>query len=105
MALRLAPAVEWTESAACFPTWEQAYRFCEILAVDSSWTKRLVTVFEWPIPAFLTPFQEYTRTGQALALMMAGRGSQFDPRLLDGFVALAPILQPRAGRDGPPTPV
>lgn len=37
---------------------------------------------------------------EALALMMAGRGSQFDPRLLDGFAALAPILQPRAGRDG-----
>jgi hypothetical protein len=40
------------------------------LAVDAAWTKRLVTVFEWPIPSFFTPVKKVVREGKALALIM-----------------------------------
>ena len=43
------------------------------------------------------PYRPPFSREQALALMMAGRGSQFDPLLLDCFVALAPTFPPLGG--------
>jgi len=66
----LTPAVEWTQLTAAFDTYEQAFRFTESIAVDVAWTKRLATVFEWPIPSFFTPIKQVVRSGKALALIM-----------------------------------
>lgn len=43
------------------------------------------------------PYRPPFSREEALVLMMAGRGSQFDPLLLDYFVALVPTLPPFAG--------
>jgi FAD/FMN-containing dehydrogenase len=66
----LAPAVEWTQFTAAFDTYEQAFRFTQNVAVDPAWTKRLATVFEWPIPSFFTPVKQVIRAGKSLALIM-----------------------------------
>ena len=66
----LTPAVEWTQATAVFDTYVQAFRFTQSIAVDPAWTKRLATVFEWPIPSFFTPIRQTTREGKALALLM-----------------------------------
>jgi FAD/FMN-containing dehydrogenase len=66
----LAPAVEWTQLTAAFDTYEQAFRFTESVAVGEGWTKRLATVFEWPIPSFFTPVKHLVRDGKALVLIM-----------------------------------
>ena len=66
----LTPAVEWTQVTAVFDTYLQAFRFTQAIAVDPAWTKRLATVFEWPIPSFFTPIRQTTREGKALALLM-----------------------------------
>ncbi len=66
----LAPAVEWTQLTACFDTYLDAFRFTQKTAVDPAWTKRLATVFEWPIPSFFTPVKQVIRDGKALALIM-----------------------------------
>ncbi len=66
----LTPAVEWTQATAAFDTYVQAFRFTQSIAVDPAWTKRLATVFEWPIPSFFTPIRQTTREGKALALLM-----------------------------------
>jgi FAD/FMN-containing dehydrogenase len=66
----LAPAVEWTQLTAAFDTYEQAFRFTQSVATDAAWTKRLATVFEWPIPSFFTPIKQLVRAGKALALIM-----------------------------------
>ncbi len=66
----LTPAVRWTQFTATFKTYEQAFTFAESVARDSSWTKRLVTVFEWPIPSFFTPVKQIIREGQTLVLLM-----------------------------------
>ena len=66
----LAPAVAWTQVTAVFNTWQQAFRFTQSIAIDPAWTKRLATVFEWPIPSFFTPIRQTTREGKALALLM-----------------------------------
>jgi FAD/FMN-containing dehydrogenase len=66
----LTSAVEWTQLTAAFDTYEQAFGFAESIATDAAWTKRLATVFEWPIPSFFTPVKHVVRVGKALVLIM-----------------------------------
>jgi hypothetical protein len=53
--LALAPKVDWAQAAVAFDTFETAFDFSEMIAVDPAWTKRLVTAFEWPIPRYFSP--------------------------------------------------
>lgn len=69
----LAPAVEWVQFTAVFDTYEQAFSFTESVATDASWSKRLATVFEWPIPSFFTPIRRVVRDGKAMALVMVAK--------------------------------
>ncbi len=51
--LALTPAVEWSQCVVAFDTFNAAFDFGEKIATGVAWIKRLVTVFEWPIPLFL----------------------------------------------------
>jgi FAD/FMN-containing dehydrogenase len=68
--LALAPAVDWSQCAIAFDTFDAAFDFSERIANDPSWTKRLVTTFEWPIPSFFSPVKQCTREGKALIFFM-----------------------------------
>ena len=66
----LTPAVEWTQVTVAFDTYERGFSFAEEIAVDAKWTKRLATVFEWPIPSFFTPVKQLVRAEKTLVLIM-----------------------------------
>jgi FAD/FMN-containing dehydrogenase len=68
--LALAPAVEWSQCAVAFETFDLAFDFSERIANDPCWIKRLVTPFEWPIPSFFTPVKQYAPEGKALIFFM-----------------------------------
>ena len=68
--LVLTPAIEWSQCAIAFTDFSEAFDFSETIAVNSRWTKRLATVFEWPIPAAFTPIVEFTRNGRSLVFLM-----------------------------------
>src|SRR5271163_3898630 len=68
--LALAPAVDWAQCAVTFDTFEAAFTFAEAVANSSDWTKRLVTVFEWPIPSCFSPVKQVVRDGKALIFFM-----------------------------------
>jgi len=68
--LALTPKVEWAQAVVAFDTFDAAFGFAEKVAVDPAWTKRLVTVFEWPIPQCFSPIAEVTRKGKALVFFM-----------------------------------
>jgi FAD/FMN-containing dehydrogenase len=68
--LALTPAVEWAQCAIAFGTFAAAFDFAEAVANSDAWTKRLVTVFEWPIPSFFTPVRQVVREGKALIFLM-----------------------------------
>jgi FAD/FMN-containing dehydrogenase len=70
----LAPAVEWMQVTTAFDSYDQAFSFAESIATDAKWTKRLATVFEWPIPSFFTPVKQVVRDGKALVLIMIATG-------------------------------
>jgi FAD/FMN-containing dehydrogenase len=68
--LTLTPSVEWAQCAVAFDTFGQAFDFSEHIANSEEWTKRLVTVFEWPIPSFFNPVRTLVREGKALLFLM-----------------------------------
>ncbi len=75
--LALAPAVDWAQCAVAFDTFDAAFTFAETIANSGEWTKRLVTVFEWPIPSFFAPVKHLVREGKALIFFMIA-GAQMD---------------------------
>ncbi len=70
----LTPAVEWVQTTVVFDSYDKAFDFGESIATDSAWIKRLVTVFEWPIPSFFTPVKQVVREGKSLVLLMVAQG-------------------------------
>ncbi|HEY0758800.1 MAG TPA: FAD-binding oxidoreductase [Acidisarcina sp.] len=67
--LALTPAVEWAQCAIAFNTFLGAFDFAETVATGERWTKRLVTVFEWPIPSFFTSLSSLVIDGSALVFI------------------------------------
>jgi FAD/FMN-containing dehydrogenase len=63
--LALTPAVKWAQVAVTFPTFAAAFDLSETIAKDPAWTKRLVTVFESPIPSFFAPIKQIAVAGHA----------------------------------------
>ncbi len=61
----LTPAVEWAQVVVNFSTFASAFDFSESIATADQWTKRLVTVFEWPIPSFFAPIKQVTLDSQS----------------------------------------
>ncbi len=68
--LALAPAVEWSQCVVAFDSFDAAFDFSERIATEASWSKRLVTTFEWPIPSFFTPVQPYAPPGKSLIFFL-----------------------------------
>jgi len=60
----LTPAVEWVQLVLNFTTFDAAFDFSETIAKGAEWDKRLITVFEWPIPSFFGPVKQLAREGE-----------------------------------------
>jgi FAD/FMN-containing dehydrogenase len=71
--LALTPAIAWSQVVAAFPSFEAAFAFAERIATESVWTKRLVTVFEWPIPSFFTPIRQVVKESGSLVFFFIAR--------------------------------
>jgi len=74
--LALTPAVEWAQVAISFATFEAAFDLSERIAKDAAWTKRLVTVFEWPVPSFFSPVKTLVRDGEALIFLLVAEAQR-----------------------------
>jgi FAD/FMN-containing dehydrogenase len=68
--LALTPKVDWAQAAVAFDTFAAAFDFAENIARDPAWTKRLVTVFEWPIPQYFSPVKSICPEGKHLIFFM-----------------------------------
>jgi FAD/FMN-containing dehydrogenase len=64
--LKLAPRTNWAQLAVAMDTYERAFDFAEAIARSDAFKKRLVTIFEWPIPGWFTPLQKWVPNGKAL---------------------------------------
>jgi hypothetical protein len=68
--LALGPRRNWAQLVVAFDSYEGAYTFAETIANDAATSKRLVTVFEWPIPSYFTPIQRFCPPRQSLAFLL-----------------------------------
>jgi len=68
--LALGPRRNWAQLVVAFDSYENAYTFAESIANDAATTKRLVTVFEWPIPSYFTPIQRFCPPRQSLVFLL-----------------------------------
>jgi FAD/FMN-containing dehydrogenase len=66
----LTPAVQWGQVAVTFPTFAAAFDLSETVAKHPGWQKRLITVFEWPIPSFFGPVKQLAVDGHASIFFM-----------------------------------
>jgi FAD/FMN-containing dehydrogenase len=71
--LALTPAVQWAQVAVSFPSFDAAFDFSETVAKDGAWQKRLITVFEWPIPSFFGPVKQLAVEGHASIFFMVAQ--------------------------------
>jgi FAD/FMN-containing dehydrogenase len=62
LTLAIAPRRAWEELAYAFDSFDDAYRFAEQLAQNDALAKRLISVFEWPIPGY---FRQLVKNGAA----------------------------------------
>lgn len=71
--LSLTPAVDWAQVVINCESFAVAYSLSEAIAKQDAWIKRLVTVFEWPIPSFFTPIKHLVIKGySAIFCLIAG---------------------------------
>jgi FAD/FMN-containing dehydrogenase len=66
----LTPAVEWAQVALNFKSFDAAFDFSETIAKGTAWDKRLITVFEWPIPSFFAPVKQLALDGETSIFLM-----------------------------------
>jgi FAD/FMN-containing dehydrogenase len=66
----LTPAVVWGQVALTFKSFAAAFDFSETIAKSGDWDKRLITVFEWPIPSFFGPVKQLARDGETSIFLM-----------------------------------
>jgi len=76
----LTPTVEWSQFTVAFDTFDDAFLFSKKIAEGSEWSKRLVTVFEWPIPSFFAPVKQVVAADKTLALIMIATAQLEDLR-------------------------
>ncbi|WP_336758322.1 FAD-binding oxidoreductase [Paenibacillus sp. USHLN196] len=65
--INLAPRVEWMQWAVTFDRFEQAFRFGQSVAEDTSLVKRLISIHEWPVPSYFLPLD--LPAGRAVVLL------------------------------------
>jgi FAD/FMN-containing dehydrogenase len=99
----LTPAVQWAQAVINFPTFNEAFDFSESIATNDSWTKRLVTVFESPIPSFFAPIKQVVETGMSSIFFLIAEAQRADlleaARAAGGSVSYA---EPYAGLKSTP---
>ena len=100
--LALGPRRDWAQLVVAFDSYDAAYTFAETIANDAVITKRLVTVFEWPIPSYFAPIQRFCPPGQSLIFFLVDNSVLPEvvrkADLAGGTIAYSqPYTEPRKG--------
>jgi len=101
--LALAPAERWFQYVVAFNSLEQALVAGERLAYDEEIPKRLVTVFEWPIPSYFVPLRKRGACPDGMAVLFVyttldENAFAAHPAVRGGEITYHAPPQPGAGR-------
>lgn len=68
--MRLAPKRAYDQLIFCSPDWDKLLTWTDEAARNSSWPKRLISLFEAPIAATFKPLLKHLRPGEHAAFLM-----------------------------------
>jgi len=71
--MRLAPKVDYVQLAFSSASWDQLLDWTDAAARRTDWRKRLVTIFEWPIPSYFAPLKKFLQPGAAVSFLLIDR--------------------------------
>lgn len=75
--MRLAPKVAYDQVVVSSPLWDRLLDWTDALARNLSVPKRLVTQFEWPVPAYFKPMKGL-RAGEHATFLLIGTSKTAD---------------------------
>lgn len=71
--MRLAPKIDYEQLALSGRDWESLLAWTDAAARNRAWRKRLVTMFEWPVPTFFKPMRKYFRPDEHVTFLLVDR--------------------------------
>jgi FAD/FMN-containing dehydrogenase len=71
--MRLAPKVDYEQLVLGSADWDALLGWTDAAARRMDWRKRLVTLFEWPIPSYFKPLAKHLGAGQAATFLLVDR--------------------------------
>ena len=71
--MRLGPKVDYEQLAVSGPSWDTVLTWTDGFARRMDWKKRLVTLFEHPIPSFYKPMAKVFKEGEHVAFLLVDR--------------------------------
>ena len=73
--MRLAPRYDYDQLLFSSPDWSKLLDWTDMAARNPQWSKRLVTMFEDPIPTHFKPLLKYFRPGEHVSLYVVDKNS------------------------------
>jgi FAD/FMN-containing dehydrogenase len=71
--MRLAPKIDYDQLIFGVADWDRLLDWTDAAARRPDWRKRLVTLFEWPIPSYFKPLQRSLRPNEHSAFLLLDR--------------------------------
>jgi FAD/FMN-containing dehydrogenase len=71
--MRLAPRIDYDQLAFSGRDWSALLAWTDAAARNDGWRKRLVTLFESPVPMFFKPLRKYFREGEHVTFLLVDR--------------------------------
>jgi FAD/FMN-containing dehydrogenase len=73
--MRLAPRFDYDQMLFSSPDWSKLLDWTDMAARNAQWSKRLVTMFQDPIPTYFKPLLKYFRPGEHVSLYVVDKNS------------------------------
>ena len=68
--MRLAPRIDYEQLVFSSENWDALLDWTDLAARNTSWQKRLVTMFETPIPTYFKPLARHFRPGEHVSFLV-----------------------------------
>ena len=72
--MRLAPKLDYDQLGFSHPDWDHLLDWMDAAARNGAWTKRVASMFQWPIPSYFTPLKKHLRPDEHAGFLYIERG-------------------------------
>jgi FAD/FMN-containing dehydrogenase len=101
--MRLGPRIDYEQLILGAADWDRLLSWTDAASRRLDWRKRLVTQFEWPIPAYFKPLAKHLRPGDSASFLLLDR-AQADEAVASAAAAGIDCVYRRPLSDPPKPP-